>query len=107
MRCDGRPVRPGTGTTQVMSKASKPDKQNGTLFADSIRASSLKRLHRQAGQKTAPDQCQYVNLALAMREPSTEDIRVTHRRVSALGQTRTFGDVVELGEPQSRCEQQR
>src|SRR6516162_1292983 len=74
MRCDGRPVRPGTGTTQVMSKASKPDKQNGTLFADSIRASSLKRLHRQAGQKTAPDQCQYVNLALAMREPSTEDI---------------------------------
>ena len=82
MRCDGRPVRPGTGTTQVMSKASKPDKQNGTLFADSIRASSLKRLHRQAGQKTAPDQCQYVNLALAMREPSTEDIAVTLRHVS-------------------------
>ena len=76
MRCDGRPVRPGTGTTQVMSKASKPDKQNGTLFADSIRASSLKRLHRQAGQKTAPDQRQYVNLALAMREPSTEDMMV-------------------------------
>src|SRR5215468_8317981 len=27
---------------------------------------------KQAGQKTAPDQCHYVNLALAMREPSTE-----------------------------------
>ena len=68
-----------------MSKASKPDKQNGTPFADSIRASSLKRLHRQAGQKTAPDQCQYVNLALAMREPSTEDIAVTLRYVSNSG----------------------
>ena len=90
MRCDGRPVRPGTGTTQVMSKASKPDKQNGTLFADSIRASSLKRLHRQAGQKTAPDQCQYVNLALAMREPSTEDIGVTRRRVG-------FGPLGDIG----------
>src|SRR5215472_17697660 len=31
---------------------------------------------KQAGQKTAPDQCHYVNLALAMREPSTEDVSV-------------------------------
>ncbi|MEA2793873.1 MAG: hypothetical protein QOI87_1253 [Bradyrhizobium sp.] len=74
MRSDGRPVRPGTGTTQPMSKASQPDEQNGTLFADSIKASSLDRLHQQAGQKTAPDQCHCVNLALATREPSTEDI---------------------------------
>ena len=74
MRCDGKPVRPGTGTTHRMSKASEPDKQNGTLFANSIRASSLNRLHQQAGQKTAPDQCHCVNLALATREPSTEDI---------------------------------
>src|SRR6516225_2024338 len=95
MRCDGRPVRPGTGTTQVMSKASKPDKQNGTLFADSIRASSLKRLHRQAGQKTAPDQRQYVNLALAMREPSTEDIAVPLRHVS-------FGPTAEVANA-SQC----
>ena len=57
-----------------MSKASQPDEQNGTLFADSIKASSLDRLHQQAGQKTAPDQCHCVNLALATREPSTEDI---------------------------------
>jgi hypothetical protein len=57
-----------------MSKASQPEKQNGTLFANSIRASSLNRLHQQAGQKTAPDQRHPVNLPLAMREPSTEDI---------------------------------
>src|SRR4030095_1059255 len=74
MRCDGKPVRPGTGTTHRMSKASEPDKQNGTLFADSIRASSLNRLHQQAGQKTAPDLRQHVNLPLATREPSTEDM---------------------------------
>src|ERR1700752_3129580 len=73
MRCDGKPVRPGTRTTHRMSKASEPEKQNGTLFADSIRASSLNRLHQQAGQKTAPDQCHCVNLSLATREPSTED----------------------------------
>ena len=48
--------------------------ENGTLFADSIRASSLNRLHQQAGQKTVPDQCHCVNLALATREPSTEDL---------------------------------
>jgi len=61
-----------------MSKASEPDKQNGILFADSIRASSLTRLHQQAGQKTAPDQSQHVNLPLATREPSTEDIEAAH-----------------------------
>jgi hypothetical protein len=43
------------------------------LFADSIRASSLNRLHQQAGQKTASDQCHRANLPLAMREPSTEE----------------------------------
>src|SRR3712207_7633646 len=35
-----RPVRPGTGTTRALSKASQLDKQNGTRFADPIRASS-------------------------------------------------------------------
>ena len=45
------------------------------MFADSIRASSLNRLHQQAGQKTAPDQCHCVNLALATREPSTEELK--------------------------------
>src|SRR4030095_13596660 len=74
MRCDGKPVRPGTGTTHPMSKASEPDKQNGTLFADSIRASSPNRLRQQAGQKTAPDQSQHIYLPLATRKPSTEDV---------------------------------
>src|SRR4029079_18686959 len=36
------------------------------------------RLHQQAGQKTAPDQCHCVNLTLATREPSTEDIASAH-----------------------------
>jgi hypothetical protein len=44
------------------------------LFADSIRASSLNRLHQQAGQKTAPDLRQHVKFPLATREPSTEDV---------------------------------
>ena len=36
----------------------------------------LIRLHQQAGQKTAPDQRHVINFALAMREPSTEDIQM-------------------------------
>ena len=39
-----------------MSKALQPGKQNGTLFADPIRASSQCRLHTKAEDKTAPDQ---------------------------------------------------
>jgi hypothetical protein len=50
------------------------------LFADSIKASSLNRLHQQAGQKTAPDQCHCVNLSLATREPSTEDTKAIKLR---------------------------
>src|SRR5215475_12630007 len=68
----------------LMSKALEPAKQNGTLFADSIRASSLNRLHQQAGQKTAPDLRQHVNLPLATREPSTEDMLPT------VGDVRSF-----------------
>lgn len=41
-------------------EASQPEKQNGTLFADPSMASSLNRLHQQAGQQTAPDQRQYI-----------------------------------------------
>ena len=56
MRCDGEPVRPGTRTTRRMSRASQPDKQNGTLSADTIRASGHSAPQQQAGHKTAPDQ---------------------------------------------------
>ncbi len=38
-----------------MSRASQPDKQNGTLSADTIRASGHVRPHQKAGHKTAPD----------------------------------------------------
>jgi hypothetical protein len=76
MRCDGEPVRPGMRTTRRMSRASQPDKQNGTLSADTIRASGLVRPHQQAGHKTAPDQnAKNIESTLAMREPSTQDTR--------------------------------
>jgi len=50
--------------------ACKPDR---TLFVDPIRASSLNRLHQQAGQTTAPDGTPDHHFTLATREPSTED----------------------------------
>ncbi len=55
MRCDGEPVRPGMRTTRRMSRASQPADQNGTLSADTIRASGHVRPHPKAGHKTAPD----------------------------------------------------
>src|SRR5258706_15561444 len=76
MRCDGEPVRPGMRTTRRMSRASQPADQNGTLSADTIRASGHVRPHQQAGHKTAPDQnAKNIEPTLAMREPSTQDIR--------------------------------
>ena len=68
--------RPGMRTTRRMSRASQPAKQNGTLSADTIRASGHVRPHQQAGHKTAPDQnAKNIEPTLAMREPSTQDIR--------------------------------
>ena len=54
-------------------------KADWTLLVDSIRASSLNRLHKQPGQTTAPDQRPGHHFMLATREPSTENCRdVTH-----------------------------
>jgi len=53
--------------------ACKPDR---TLFADTIRASSLNRLHQQAGQTTAPDGMSDHHFMLATREPSADVIPV-------------------------------
>jgi len=68
-----------------MTRASQPDKQYGTLSADTIRASGHVRLHQQAGHKSAPDQnAKNIESTLAMREPSTQDIRsLTARQFSA------------------------
>src|SRR5579863_1553213 len=44
MRCDGKPVRLGMRTTRRMSRASQPDKQNGTLSVHTIKASG--HVHR-------------------------------------------------------------
>ena len=52
-------------------------KADRTLLVDPIRASSLYRLHKQAGQTTAPDQRPVHHFMLATREPSTEDVQVT------------------------------
>jgi hypothetical protein len=83
MRCDGEPVRPGMRTTRSTSRVSQPDKQNGTLSADTIRASGLVRPHQKAEHKTAPDQnAKNIESTLATREPSTQDVRekiLTHR----------------------------
>jgi hypothetical protein len=71
------------------------------LFADSIRASSLSRLHQQAGQKTAPDQCHCVNLALAAREPQSDHVRFSNRHRDERGAAKTaalFDHLVGAGE---------
>src|SRR5271156_6551435 len=69
-----RPVRPGTGTTHRMSEASQPGKQNGTLFADPIMASSPKSTASTGRTEDCSRPTPIHQISLAMREPSTEDI---------------------------------
>src|SRR5665213_504434 len=58
-----------------MSRASlKPAMQNGTSPAQTIRASGP-RPHQQAEHKTASDPIANISRPLAMREPSTQDVR--------------------------------
>jgi hypothetical protein len=71
-----RPVRPGTGTIHRMCKASQPDHQNGILFADPIRASSAKSTASTGRTKNCSRPMSTHQISLAMREPSTKDIRV-------------------------------
>ena len=89
-----RPVRPGTGTTHRTSEASQPGKQNGTLFADPIRASSPKSTASTGRTEDCSRPTPIRQISLAMREPSTEDVRssggscsdadaVTHGRASS------------------------
>ena len=75
-----KPVRPEAGTTQGLSEASLPGKPMGTLFADSIRASSPKAAAPKAEQTTAPDQ--------HARSADCACIKgAIHRRPSSFGQT--------------------
>ena len=74
-RRDGEPVRPGMGTTRVVSRARQSATEIGTRSAETIRASGPKhRVNR-------PDTRRYLNQSpcrqkiLATREPSTQDIR--------------------------------
>jgi len=65
----------------------------GTLFADSIRASSLNRLHQKGRTEDCIRPMHRANLPLAMWEPSTEDImRLAGDFVSVESDpNRTFG----------------
>jgi hypothetical protein len=78
MRCDGEPVRPGMRTTRRMSRASQPADQNGTLSADTIRASGHVRPHQQRPDtRLHPTKTQKTS-SQPLREPSNKDIRA-HR----------------------------
>jgi hypothetical protein len=70
-----RPVRPGTGTTHRTSEASQPGMQTGTLFADPIRASSPKSTASTGRTEDCSRPTPIRQISLAMREPSTEDVR--------------------------------
>ena len=75
MRSDGAPVRPGAGIPRRMSRLSKPAKQSGTRFADTIRASGHEkgRINR-PDTRLHPTSRQNIKSSLATREPSTQDI---------------------------------
>ena len=53
-------------------------KADWTLLVCLIRASSLNRLRKQAGQTTAPDPTPHHHFMIATREPSTDDVQETH-----------------------------
>src|SRR5580700_945247 len=92
-----RPVRPGTGTTHRTSEASQPGKQNGTLFADPIRASSPKSTASTGRTEDCSRPTPIRQISLAMREPSTEDIHA-HGRVTEMGGFRSFIATAANGE---------
>src|SRR3984957_18853700 len=90
-----RPVRPGTGTTHRTSEASQPGMQNGTLFADPIRASSPKSTASTGRTEDCSRPTPIHQISLAMREPSTEDVRPSAEvaaQASDAGGFRPFGD---------------
>jgi hypothetical protein len=72
MRRDGKPVRPGIGTTRQESRVFEPAKQIGTPSTDTIKASGSTSPRQQAGHKTVPDVA-IPSKILATREPSTQD----------------------------------
>jgi len=69
-RSDREPGHPA-----LMSRLSKPAKQSGTRFADTIRASGREkgRINR-PDTRLHPTKRQKIKSSLATREPSTQDI---------------------------------
>ena len=68
----------GRGQPAVMSRASKPAKQNGTSSAETIKASGHDRANRPY-TRLHPTSTPNPHRPLAMREPSTQDIRLDQR----------------------------
>jgi hypothetical protein len=58
-----------------MSRASQPDKQNGTLSVHTIKASGHVRRSNRPNTRLHPTTTQTIKSTLAMREPSTQDIQ--------------------------------
>src|SRR6201995_2032343 len=103
-----RPVEPGMMTTHRMSKALEPAKQNGTSFADPIRASSQCRLHTKAEDKTAPDQhaetsnCACNAGAIQTRHTTTRFRAADARLTLAAGAPSTLTIRTQRGAPRMR-----
>ena len=73
MRCDGEPVRLGMRTTRRMSRASQPDKQNGTLSVHTIKASGHVHRSNRPNTRLHPTTTPEHQITLAMQEPSTHE----------------------------------
>lgn len=76
-RCEGGDVmanqsNPGPGRARSETTASKRDKLIGSQAADCIRASG-REPHEQDGHMAAPDRSAKRHIALASREPSTQE----------------------------------
>lgn len=74
MRCDGKPVRPGTRTPHRMSKAESLRCRMGPGLRTPSGPAVLPRLQQQAEDKTASDPSRNSKSSLATREPSRQDI---------------------------------
>src|ERR1700688_1403124 len=100
-----RPVRPGTGTTHRTSEASQPGMQNGTLFADPIRASSPKSTASTGRTEDCSRPTPIRQISLAMREPHLGSVPVWERAELAqgYGARSTPDDVGEA--PRRDCDQ--
>ena len=79
----GEPVRLGTRTTRRMSRASQPDKQNGTLSVHTIRASGQRHRNNRPDTILHPTKAKTANQPLQCRSHPHRTFSQT-RRVESL-----------------------